>query len=972
MTSSYFQNPGEVARKLRESSVDTDEMREYLFQRARDAGLLDERLEDEARNNASWDDDDDTYEPDIEDLRNSADISDYGDDIPFSRNVEIDPDYETYNAFRLAGENPKVRQAIESGESFALGDLDTNREALYQAFQSGRLSPEDLAVLRDAGRSRALDDSGYGLRERDAVNNIIQGVTGSDVDYMPAIEAVGDVIGDIDDVVEPVARATSNRRNLINQLASTRVSDPLGEDVRGGRQLGLPLNRLANVEQALSRAEELPATYAELRNEIADLTQLVGSTRSFSAIPPSTSSDSSVLPQVRALFPNQFELREAVARDRRAQAAAQEERNSLYNVQRRLSNEALELQREVGLTERALNRSPVDINLEGIEIPGLRQQLRDTIEQAQEEETNRGIAQFQEFIEKYPEVGPYLQTPVKLETKKPERDLSKLERFTDTTQQISKPEDRAELYKTMQSEMGIPIEGIAQLEKKYVSGEPSQQKEVIDYIARLGYGDALSNISQSAVSKRAPLVGGGGYTVDDENKALKGYIDKRQADYQKLMNSLPFSTRRAMESRRPSSMTPTPSEMRFGYDPETEEAYRDPQGEYGISLRTGSAPSSFNLADTEFEFRGSGTSKNVLRYLAENPVTNIRSVAFETAAPGWRGYSYAPKEIPAPVFKEMEKFIKNNVMQNMTPGTLIYNSPLDTSDIIESLESRGKTAEDSSMLRRSETFAGRQPNRRAGAYRSVGFGPLTEGSQYAYVNAEGNIVPLQPTPPTSTLRGNLRIEPTRTTDAKTTPGSLNVTQSREPLTSKAYYSADPVTAVPQGVQEYLRAVRRTPAALLPGAADLIPSPEAIQTGYREGALPMVKQMGQEFVQSLPQAVAASSVLAAVPPLAPGVGLGMVGTAGVRALNEVVRQETGEGIVPKLRQVIGTAPRTGAASPVRTTPFVTPQVRPLSSAQRAEMQRRQNRNEIQRRVDLVKERFNPRKGEFGLTEILFGR
>ena len=119
-------------------------------------------------------------------------------------------------------------------------------------------------------------------------------------------------------------------------------------------------------------------------------------------------------------------------------------------------------------------------------------------------------------------------------------------------------------------------------------------------------------------------------------------------------------------------------------------------------------------------------------------------------------------------------------------------------------------------------------------------------------------------------------------------------------------------------------------------------------------------------------MAASSVLAAVPPLAPGVGLGMVGTAGVRALNEVVRQETGEGIVPKLRQVIGTAPRTGAASPVRTTPFVTPQVRPLSSAQRAEMQRRQNRNEIQRRVDLVKERFNPRKGEFGLTEILFGR
>jgi hypothetical protein len=969
MTSSYFQNPGEIARKLRESSVDTDEMRQYLFERARDTGLLDEGLEDDALNNASWDVDD-TYEPDIEDLRNSADISNYRDDIPFSRNVEIDPDYETYNAFRLAGENPKIRQAIESGESLVLGDLDTNREALYQALQSGRLSSEDLAVLRDAGRSRVLDGSGYGSRERDAVNDILQGVTRSDVDYMPAIEAVGDVIADIDDVVEPVARATSNRRNLINQLTSTQVSDPLGVDLRGGRQLGLPLNRSANIEQALSRAEELPATYAELRNEIADLSQLVGSTRGFSAVPPTPSADSSVLPQVRALFPNQFDLQEAVGSARRAQAASQEERNALYNVQRRLSDEGLRLQREQNQTERALDRSPTDIDLQDIQIPGLRLQLLDTVEKAQEEETNRGIAKFREFVEKYPEVGPYLQSPIKSEAKKPERDLNKLERFTDTTQQISKPEDRAELYKTMQSELGIPIEGIAQLEQKYVSGEPSQQKEVIDYIARLGYGDALSAISQSAVSKRAPVVGGGGYAFDDEKKELQGYIDKRQADYQKMMNSLPFSARRAMESRRPSSMGSTPSEMRFGYDPDTGEAYRDPQGEYGISLRTGSAPSSFSLADVDFGV--GGASKNVLRYLAENPITNLRSISFETAAPGWRGYNYEPKEIPAPVFKEMEKFIKNNVMQNMTPGTLISNSPIDTSDIIESLENRGKTAEDSSMLRRSEVFTGKQPNRRAGAYRSVGFGPLVGGSQYAYVNAEGNIVPLQTTSPTASLRGNLRIEPTRTTETKTTPGSLAVTQSREPLTSKAYFSTDPVTAVPQGVQEYLRAVRRTPAALLPGAADLIPSPEAIQTGYREGALPMAKQMGQEFVQSLPQAVAASSVLSAVPPLAPGVGLGMVGTAGARALNEVVRQETGEGIVPKLRQVIGTAPRTGVASPARTTPYVTPQVRPLNSAQRAEMQRLQNRNEIQRRVDLVKERFNPRKGEFGLSEILLGR
>ena len=969
MTSSYFQNPEEIARKLRESSVDTDEMREYLFERARDTGLLDDQLEDDARNNYYWDDDD-TYEPDIQDLRDAASISDYRDEIPYSRNIEIDPDYESYNVFRLAGENPKIQQAVEAGESPALGNVDTNREALYQALQSGRLSTEDLSLLNDAGRSRVLDSSDYGSREIGAVNDVIQGVTGSDADYTPAIEAVGKVIGDIDDVVSPVNRALMTRRSLLNQLEASRVNDPLGEDLRGGRQLGLPLNRLANVDQALSRSNELPATYADLRNELADLNQIVGSTRGYSAVGPTSSPESAVLPQVRALFPNQFELREAVGRANRNQSRAQTERNALYNVQRRLADEAILTQGEQNRTQRALDRAPTDINLNDIQIPGLKQQLTDTIEKAKEEETSRGIAQIREFVEKYPEIGPYLQSPIKLEGKKPERDLTKLESFVDTTQQISKPEDRASLYKTMQSELGIPVEGVAQLEQKYVSGEPSQQKEVVDYINRLGYGDALAAISESAVSKRAPVVGGGGYKNDPEKKNLQGYIDKRQAEYRDLMRALPASARNVLEFRLPSPQSATPSEMRFGYDPDTEEAYRDPQGEYGISLRTGSVPSSFNLAD--FDFGVGGGSKNVLRYLAENPITNIRSISFQTAAPGSRSYSYEPKEIPAPVFKEMEKFMKNNVMQNMAPGTLITNTPIDTRDIIEDLENRGKTADESSMLRRSETFTGSQPNRRAGAYRSVGFGPLSGGSQYAYVNAEGNIVPLQPTSPTASLRGNIRVEPTRTSETRTTPGSLAVTQSREPLTSKAYYSTDPFTAGLKGGQEYLRAVGRTPASLLPGAADLIPSPEAIRTGYREGALPMVRQMGQEFVQSLPAAAASSIALAAAPPLAPGVGLGMVGTAGARALNEVVRQETGEGIIPKVRQALGTAPRTGVASPARTAPYVTPTVRPLTAAQRTEVQRQQNRNEVQRRIDLARERFNPRRGEFGLSEFLFGR
>jgi hypothetical protein len=49
-----------------------------------------------------------------------------------------------------------------------------------------------------------------------------------------------------------------------------------------------------------------------------------------------------------------------------------------------------------------------------------------------------------------------------------------------------------------------------------------------------------------------------------------------------------------------------------------------------------------------------------------------------------------------------------------------------------------------------------------------------------------------------------------------------------------------------------------------------------------------------------------------------------------------------------------------------------QVKPLTEAQRTQMNKNQTRSEMQRRMDLAKERFNPLKGEFGLSELLFGR
>ena len=185
----------------------------------------------------------------------------------------------------------------------------------------------------------------------------------------------------------------------------------------------------------------------------------------------------------------------------------------------------------------------------------------------------------------------------------------------------------------------------------------------------------------------------------------------------------------------------------------------------------------------------------------------------------------------------------------------------------------------------------------------------------------------------------------------------------------------PTPAVRQAFERPVRAVLRNPASLLPGLADLIPSPEAIQTGYKQGPAAMGQQMGFEFVRSLPTGAAFAAALSTpvLAPLAPGIGAGLVGSAAIRAANEVVRQETGEGIVPKVRQFIGTAPRTNVAGKPRMAEApLTAEIKPLSSQGKAEMTRRQNRNELEKRLDLVKERFNPRKGEFGLSELLFGR
>jgi len=87
------------------------------------------------------------------------------------------------------------------------------------------------------------------------------------------------------------------------------------------------------------------------------------------------------------------------------------------------------------------------------------------------------------------------------------------------------------------------------------------------------------------------------------------------------------------------------------------------------------------------------------------------------------------------------------------------------------------------------------------------------------------------------------------------------------------------------------------------------------------------------------------------------------------------RQTGEGIVPKIRQAIGTRPRTGVASPQpqrSSADYKPAEITKATPQAAANLKKQRTQNEIERRIQLARERFNPSRGEFGLSEMLFGR
>lgn len=1008
-----------LAAKLRAAQRGQSNIRNVLFEEALDEGLLDDTIADVLEGQGEDIEDyvdfpDDMSEADRRRVRRVVTVDNYQDAIPLVRGGEMDPDYENLEIYRAIRDNPDVRDYINEGLNPS-AKLGAPRErSLLDLQRSGLLSRDDINVISDISNSQYLESEDYSPESIQEVDRILSRSVADEEPSPRAVEAMNrfvDLISEDPAVELPgrVRRQADRFRTVASNAQQELDRQNRGEYTnydresyrRGQPSFSFPRpdddERRRIVEGILDetrgeRFERIPSDVTSLRQleNLNDSLERFRMAQNREATNPYIT-PSPILPQVENLYLG----REGVGVNDARLDSRIPIRNSLYELQRTLPDPGYPIERESGESMRDY------LDRRAVETPGPRvgqeiqpditgfSEVMDQIE-AQEKVRRQqpALDLLNKYVEQYPEVGRLMVGRVSDETPTIKRGVEGLESYVDVDQKISMPETRQKVYESLGSAKDFRSlrpekqrKLIADLETLYTSGNPGDQELMKTRLRAYDPdGDALRMLEageEPALSQRNPVVGGGGYVDPATQQADSAdYIQKRGQDFLKLKDDLMRLNRQgAVTAKDLQEVVGLGTKLgvddqRYSYNPDTEEVRIDPEGDYGVYVST--TGSRFAATDGGTRTMPYGTvSRNVLNYLRDNPVLSTGSVSFETETPDAE-LSYEPKDIPKPVFNKMQQFVNETVKDRMQPGTLFYNNPLTTSDIVEQQEDAGK---ETSMTRRADNFVGEQSNRRGSAYRRAGFGPLDRtNTQYMYMDADRNLVPLQVGKPALPLKGEVDFNDRINFMSSGPQEGLGVQQSRVPLSEKSYFSADPISMAGKGAREFGRAVRKTPSSLLPGAADLLPSEQAIRAGYSQGPAAMGKQMARDFVEGIPAGLGAAGILStpALAPAAPGIGLGMVGTQAARSLNEVVRQETGEGIVPKVRQALGTAPRTGVASPRPTQSAVTPTIKPLSAADKKEMKRRQNRNEFERRVDLVKERFNPRKGEFGLSELLFGR
>lgn len=607
-------------------------------------------------------------------------------------------------------------------------------------------------------------------------------------------------------------------------------------------------------------------------------------------------------------------------------------------------------------------------------IPGLASQIIDSNEEIRDIQTEEGVKRFGELLQKYPELDEFYRRPVenfgKVASRIDPKSFEKYKQYTDLEQKYSDPTARKDLYNRVIKSLGDDgydaAPELAEAEQLYTSGDPKLQQAGREKMMDLGVDIAL--IEEPAFQERRPIIGGGGYTTPKESDDVK-YIRQRAEDVDKALRNMDFRTEQRLAGEFPGISRPeyyTDTERTF-YSPTEFIDEIDEFDEEGYKVSVGRGVNRNRLEDLESIPEDYQVSKNVVRFLKDNPGYAAQDVMFKIGTPGEEMSYNTLEDLPENIKRPIMRYVQEASMANRRAGSMLYNHPMDNTDLLAKAREQGLDEKTSSYLRSAAPFEAKNvsaPSIRGKAYTLAGYGPVSkQGDQITYIDREGNAIPLQMEPPERPLVGRVYVDEQ---GAFSRPAAPYSSQPR-------FYSTLVPGVTPDSLANLAKDIRRTPSSLAPGVADLIPSAEAVRAGYEQGPEAMGKQMAQDFVAGLPVSAALTPVLAnpAVAPFAPGVGLGLIGSAAVEAADEAVRQETGEGITPKLRQFLGTRQRTGLADkpyeiPTKPEPIPTLGVaEPRSGLQKF-------RDEIQFRKDLAGERFNPRRGEFGLSELIFGR
>ena len=541
-------------------------------------------------------------------------------------------------------------------------------------------------------------------------------------------------------------------------------------------------------------------------------------------------------------------------------------------------------------------------------IPGLGNQVVDSNEAIKEIRTQEEVRKFRELLQKYPELDEFYRRPRvntgEVASRIDPKSFEKYKQYTDLEQRYSDPVVRGNLYDSViksSGDKGVYVAAqLEKAEKLYTSGDPELQQVGRDIMFDSGVD--IASIEKPAFQERRPIIGGGGYTTPKESDDIK-YIRQRASDAGEVLSNMGFRAAEQLSQEFPGIDRP-------GYYVDTDRTYYSPTdfvdevdalgSTEGYRVSVGRGLNTNRLEGLEALDENQPISRNVIKFFKDNPAYEGQDVMFKVGTPGETMSYTTGEDLPENLKRPIMRFVQAASMANRPGGSLLYNRPMDNTDLLMQAREQGLDEKTSSYLRAAAPFEDKNlkaPSIRGKAYTLAGYGPVDRlGDQFTFIDKEGKAIPLQVAPPERPLVGRVMVDPSQVYSRPAAPYS---SQPR-------FYSTVLPGVTPESVGRIAGDIKRTPSSLLPGAADLIPSAEAIRRGYEEGPEAMGEQMAADFVAGLPVSAAAAPILSnpALAPFAPGIGAGLVGSAVVEAANEAVKQQTGKSLLTRFQEAMG--------------------------------------------------------------------